>query len=82
MINLLSPNILPCPLSEIREDKDSVKTRALGDKSSATLGNEIRCLYSYFAKRRDAHFKSLRAFAGSDSAVKTRGVGLDGFVIW
>lgn len=44
VINLLSPNILPCPLSEIREDKDSVKMRAMGDKSSATLGNEIRRL--------------------------------------
>lgn len=38
--------------------------------------------YLYFAKRRDAHFKSLGAFAGSDSAVRTRGVDLEGFVIW
>lgn len=76
VINLLPPNILPCPLPEIREDKDSVKMRALGDKSS----NEIRCLCLYFAKRRDAHFKSLRASAGSDPAVKTRAVGLEGSV--
>lgn len=76
VINLLPPNILPCPLPEIREDRDSVKMRALGDRSS----DEIRCLCLYFAKRRDAHFKSLRASAGSDSAVKTRAVGLEGSV--
>lgn len=56
--------------------------RAMGDKSSARLVNELRCLYLYFAKRRDAHFKSPRAFAGSDSAVRKSGVGLEGFVGW
>lgn len=57
VINLCSPNILPCPLSEIREDKDSVKRRAMGDKSSARLVNEIRCLLFVFCQEEGCTFQ-------------------------
>lgn len=79
--NLLPPNMLGCPLSEIREDKGSVKTGTMGDKSSAILVNEIRCMYLCISPLGKIRFKSLWAFAGSDSAVKKRsGVGFEELV--
>lgn len=58
--------------SEIREDIGSVKTRAMGDKSSAILVNEMGFMYLCISPLGKIHFKSLWVFAGPDSAVKKR----------